>query len=169
MSSSIRPFTLPAEQLDTRSLIGTPASARASAAAFIPTHLVDASACIISIWTSIAVLGNSSRKSTGLIASLVTMEISLLLLLGPGRLLSEVEKGAMLYVVLSIALSASSSCFGYTLLGPYTPAIAVVLPSLNIAEPSAFFITPTRASIFLSSSGFLPSVLVIDFIYITFL
>src|SRR3989344_1646702 len=103
---------------DTSPFIGMPASASARAAAFSPTHLVEASASIISIKTSIAAFGNSSRKTTDDRACCVTIDISWLLLLGPGRLRSFVEKAAMLYLTRSIAFPAFSSCFGWTSRGP---------------------------------------------------
>src|SRR3989344_1646701 len=56
----------------------------------------------------------SSRKTTDDRACCVTIDISWLLLLGPGRLRSFVEKAAMLYLTRSIAFPAFSSCFGWT-------------------------------------------------------
>ena len=95
-----------------------PASASATPAAVRPAHRVPASASNTSIFTSIADLGKCSVKTTFSKASEITLEISLLLLSGPGRLRSSTLKAAILYLAFTIALRGFCVCLGMASLGP---------------------------------------------------
>nr|CAB57570.1 hypothetical protein [Saccharolobus solfataricus P2] len=94
-SRIITPSAFPTATPAIKSLIGIPASASAKEAAINETNLDPASACNISVNTSIAVLGNSSTKTADSKASLITLESSISLLLGAGFFLSSVENGVM--------------------------------------------------------------------------
>ncbi len=87
--------TLPAAHAETISLIGIPASAKATAAASKAAHLDPPSAWRISIKTSTTVLGKLSSITAGSRASLITLEISISLLDGAGFFLSPTENGCM--------------------------------------------------------------------------
>ena len=97
-SSTTWPSTFPNAQAVISPFIGMPASARAMLAALIAAVLVPASAWRTSTKISMAALGKSSAIITGSKASLETFEISMLLLLGPGRVRSSTEKEAILYL-----------------------------------------------------------------------
>ena len=112
--SSIFPLATPT----IKSLIGIPASANATAAAVIPTHRVPASAARISISTRIFERGNLSTRTTLSSASAVTLLISLERRLKPGRILSLVENGAMLYLTSITALSCLCILRGCASIGP---------------------------------------------------
>ena len=73
------------------SLMGIPASARATDAAVRPAHLVPALAWRISMYTSMDARGYSSSCTTLLRASEMSLEISTDLLSVPGLFLSVTE------------------------------------------------------------------------------
>ena len=109
---------MPAAHDDTKSFMGMPASARATAAAFMDAHRVPPSASMISTKTSMTLRGYRSRKSAGSMASVMTMLISWSLLEGAGDRLGSTLKGAMWYLHLSIPLLGLLNRLGCISLGP---------------------------------------------------
>ncbi len=61
-------------------------------------------------------------------ASEMILEISMVLLSGPGLFLSLTENACMLYLHWTIALVGSWRCLGWHSLGPYTAARTLFFP-----------------------------------------
>src|SRR3990170_1540078 len=156
-SRQTTPPIFPEAQEVTRSFIGTPASARATAAAVSPAHLVPASAWRTSMKMSTVVRGNCSLKTTAEKASEMTLEISTDRRSGPGRFRSVTLNGAMLYRHGTRARAGSWRCLGCASRGPYTAARTLFPPHSTYADPSARRRTPASIRIGRSSSWRRPS------------